>query len=147
MLFGALHETAGGGGGGGGILLAWGSTEKPRFYSLQWHHNIWAMASQITGVSIGYSTIVQAHIKEHIIAPRHWPLWENSPFTGEFSAQRTRNAEIISIWWRHPDFHLTLSINWRQLQCGICRFYLHRSNLSLFGLYVTRLRADMGCGA
>ena len=25
----------------------------------------------------------------------------NSPATGEFPAQRARNAEIVSIWWRH----------------------------------------------
>ena len=27
----------------------------------------------------------------------------NSPVTGEFPAQRTSNAENVSIWWRHPD--------------------------------------------
>ena len=28
----------------------------------------------------------------------------NSPVTGEFPAQRTSNAENVSIWWRHHDF-------------------------------------------
>ena len=28
---------------------------------------------------------IQAHIKENIKALRHWPLWGNSPVTGEFS--------------------------------------------------------------
>ena len=32
------------------------------------------MASQISGVSIVYSTFVRAQIKENIKAPRHWPL-------------------------------------------------------------------------
>ena len=27
----------------------------------------------------------------------------NSPVTGEFPAQMTSNAEIVSIWWRHQD--------------------------------------------
>ena len=27
----------------------------------------------------------------------------NSPVTGEFPAQRTSNAENVSIWWRHHD--------------------------------------------
>ena len=27
----------------------------------------------------------------------------NSPVTGEFSAQRTSNAENVSIWWRHHE--------------------------------------------
>ena len=30
-----------------------------------------------------------------------WPLWRNSLATGEFPAQRARNAENVSIWWRH----------------------------------------------
>ena len=29
---------------------------------------------------------------------------ENSPVTGEFLAQRSSNAENVSIWWRHHDF-------------------------------------------
>ena len=44
---------------------------------------------------------VQAHIKEHIIAPRHWPLC--GEFTGDRWIPRTKasNAENVSIWWRH----------------------------------------------
>ena len=29
----------------------------------------------------------------------------NSPATGEFPAQMASNAENVSIWWRHDDFH------------------------------------------
>ena len=58
-----------------------------------------AMAPQITGVSIVCSTVFQAHIIENIKAPRHWPLWGES--TGGFPSQRARNAENVSIWWRH----------------------------------------------
>ena len=43
-----------------------------------------AMASQITGVSMFTLLFVQAQIKENIKAPRSWPLWGNSPVTGEF---------------------------------------------------------------
>ena len=60
------------------------------------------IASQITGVSIVYSTFVQEQINENIIATRHWP------FCGEFTGdrwnprtQRATNAENGSIWWRH----------------------------------------------
>ena len=28
---------------------------------------------------------------------------ENSPVTGEFSAQKSSNAESVSIWWRHHE--------------------------------------------
>ena len=37
-----------------------------------------AMTSEITGVSVVYSTVVQAQIKESSKAPRHWPLWGES---------------------------------------------------------------------
>ena len=60
------------------------------------------IASQITSVSIVYSTVcVQAEIKENIKAPRHWPLC--GEFIGEFPVQRASNAERISIWWRNHE--------------------------------------------
>ena len=40
------------------------------------------MASQITSLTIFYSTFFQAQIKEYIKAPRHWPL------CGEFTGDR-----------------------------------------------------------
>ena len=46
-------------------------------------------------------SFIQAQIKENTKAPRHWPLWDNSPVTGEFPAQRASNAENVSIWLRH----------------------------------------------
>ena len=64
------------------------------------------MASQITSLTIVYSTdyqFIQAQITENIKAPRHWPLWGNSPVTGELPAQRASNAQNVSIWWRHHD--------------------------------------------
>ena len=30
----------------------------------------------------------------------------NSPVTGEFPAQKTSNAENVSIWWRHHELHI-----------------------------------------
>ena len=41
-----------------------------------------AMASQITSLTIVYSTFIQAQIKENIKAPRQWP------FCGEFPGAR-----------------------------------------------------------
>ena len=69
-----------------------------------------SMASQITSLTIVYSAVIRAQIKENIKAPHHWPLcgeftgdrWAgNSPGTGEFPAQKASNAENVSIWWRH----------------------------------------------
>ena len=39
-------------------------------------------ASQITSLTIVYSIVYRAHIKETIKAPRHWP------FCGEFTVDR-----------------------------------------------------------
>ena len=61
-----------------------------------------AMASQITSLTIVYSTVFfQVQIKENIKAPRHWPLC--GEFTGDrwIPAEKTSNAENVSIWWRH----------------------------------------------
>ena len=57
------------------------------------------MASQIPSLTIVYSTVIQAQIKENIKAPRHWPLCRE--FTGEFPAQMASNVENVSIGWRH----------------------------------------------
>ena len=61
------------------------------------------VASQITSLTIVYSTVIQTEIKENIKAPCHWSLC--GEFTGicEFPAQWASNAENVSIWWRHHD--------------------------------------------
>ena len=55
-----------------------------------------AMASQISSLTIVYSTVDWAQTKENIKAPRHWPLC--GEFTGEFPAQFASNAKNVSIW-------------------------------------------------
>ena len=52
-------------------------------------------------------SLIRAHIKENIKAPRHWPLCGEFTGTGEFPAQSASNAENVSIWWRH---HVSMSI-------------------------------------
>ena len=63
-----------------------------------------AMASQITSLTIVYSTVIRAQFQEKIKAPRHWPLW------GEFPAQMASNVETFSIWWRRHAFKIIQSI-------------------------------------
>ena len=59
-----------------------------------------AMASQITSLTIVYSTVYS--VKKKTSKLRATGLCEgNSPVTGEFSAQRASYEEIVSIWWRH----------------------------------------------
>ena len=57
-------------------------------------------------------------MKENIKAPCHWPFNEgNSPVTGEFPTQKARNAEDVSIWWRHHggDIFNMSGRSWRRL--------------------------------
>ena len=67
------------------------------------------MMSQITSLTIVYSTIYSDRSKKtsrlHITG-----LCEgNSSVTGEFSAQRASNAENASIWWRHHVLFLQIN--------------------------------------
>ena len=48
-----------------------------------------AMASQITSLTIIYSTVYSGADQKKIKASRHWP------------GQMASNAENVSIWWRH----------------------------------------------
>ena len=60
------------------------------------------VASQITGLTIVYSTVYSDADKRKTSKLRVTGLCEgNSPVTGEFHAQGASNAENVSIWWRH----------------------------------------------
>ena len=62
-----------------------------------------AMASQITSLTIVYSTFIQVQIKENINAPRHWSLY------GEFTGHQWSPRSIL----RGKCFHLmTSSLTW-----------------------------------
>ena len=63
-----------------------------------------SMASQITSLTIVYSTVIRAQIKTNIKVPRHWPLCGEFTGTGEFPAQMASDAGNISIGWRHHAF-------------------------------------------
>ena len=60
------------------------------------------MASQISGVTIVYSTVFfQVDIKEESKLRVTGLCAGNSPVTGEFPAQKANNVENVSSWWRH----------------------------------------------
>ena len=62
------------------------------------------IASQIISLIIVYSTVYFGHRSKKTSKLRVTGLWVgNSPWTGEFPAQMARNAEDVSIWWRHHD--------------------------------------------
>ena len=59
-----------------------------------------AMASQITGVSVVYSTVCSG-AEQKKSKFRVTGLW--GEFTGEFPAQKASKAQNVSIWWRHHE--------------------------------------------
>ena len=61
-----------------------------------------AMASQITSLAILYSTVYSRRRSTETSKLRVTCLCQgNSPVTDECPAQKTSNAEKVSIWWRH----------------------------------------------
>ena len=54
-------------------------------------------ASQITSLTVVYSTVYSDADQRNIKAPRHWPLCGEFTGTGEFPAQRASYAENVSI--------------------------------------------------
>ena len=65
-----------------------------------------AMASQITNLTIVYSTVYSGAHKKSKFRVTGLCVG-NSPVTDEFPAQMARNAENVSIWWRHHVISLT----------------------------------------
>ena len=61
------------------------------------------IASQITSLTIVYSTVYSDADQKNIKGPRHWPLCGEFTGTGEFPVQMASNAENVSIWWRHHE--------------------------------------------
>ena len=62
------------------------------------------VASQITNLTIVYTTVYPDADQSKHQTPCHWTLCGNSRGTGEFPAQMANNAENASIWWRHHDY-------------------------------------------
>ena len=97
------------------------SVEIP-YMPLQWRHNV--MGSQITGVSIVYSTVFFRRRSKKTLKLRVTGLCAgNSPVTGEFPAQRASNTENVSIWLRH---HVSPNL------AGLTNFVIYVSFLLTF---------------
>ena len=60
-----------------------------------------AITSQITSLTIVYSTVSSNADQRKPSTLRVTFFAGNSPVTGEFPAQGASNAENVSIWWRH----------------------------------------------
>ena len=82
--------------------------------------------SQITSLTIVYSTVIQTQIKKICMLRVTGLCARNSLVTGEFPAQMASNAENVSIWWRHHDtttkcFNLIPGVAWWGVPCHIDR--------------------------
>ena len=62
-----------------------------------------AMASEITSLTIVYSTVYSGADQRKHQSSASLAFVGNSPVTGEFPAQMASNAENVSIWRRHHD--------------------------------------------
>ena len=73
------------------------------------HMNI--IVFQITDHLSRCSTICSGQHQRNIIAPLLLALCKgNSPVTGEFPTQRANNAENASIWWRHNEVPVVVTV-------------------------------------
>ena len=91
-----------------------------------------AIASQITSLTIAYSTVYSDADKKTSKLRVIGLCAGNSPKTGEFPAQMANNAEYVSICWRHH------GIEQCRLPCDIVSFsglcnigYLSKTHLQL----------------
>ena len=76
------------------------------YISLQWHHNKHDGVSNHQTHDCVLNCLFMRRSKK-TSKLRVTGLCEgNSPETGEFPAQRTSNAENVSIWWRHHVLHM-----------------------------------------
>ena len=77
-----------------------------RLYPFQWRHNGHDGVSNHQPYDCLFNRLFR-HRSKKTSKLRVTGLWEgNSPVTGEFPAQRTSNAENVSIWWRHHESRL-----------------------------------------
>ena len=89
-----------------------------------------AMVSQITGITILYSTDYSRCRSKKTSKFRVTGLCQwNSPVTGEFPAQRTSNTETVSIWWRHHD-RWNVSVT-KCMYIGLCVYLYIYTDISV----------------
>ena len=86
-----------------------------KFHTALSHYSdviVGAMASQITSLSIVYSTVYLGRLMKASKLRVTGLSAGNSPVTGEFPAQRASNPENVSIWWRHHGSGKTVGPRW-----------------------------------
>ena len=83
------------------ILFLW--LYQPVFLPLRWRHNGYDSVSNHQPHDCLLNRLFRRKSKKTSKLRVTGLCAGNSPGTGEFPAQRTSNAENVSIWWRHHD--------------------------------------------
>ena len=93
-------------------LLCWCQLEQLALlwvrYTLQWRHNGHVGLSNHQPRHCLLNRLFRRRSKKTSKLRVNGLCVGNSPMTGEFPAQRTNNAENVSIWWRHHKYILTI---------------------------------------
>ena len=115
--------------GSGGRLYVWKSHALMDYRcksNISQHYNdgiMGVMASQITSLTIVYSTVYSGAVKKTSKLRVTGLCAGKSPVTGQFPAKITSNAENVSIWWR-PRGHPRLKpYAWRSVSEAIVNFH------------------------
>ena len=80
-------------------------------YSLQWRHNGRDGVSNLRRLHYLLKCWFRHRSKKTSKLRVTGLCVGNSPVTGEFSAQKSSNAENVSIWWRHHATHVSLQVS------------------------------------
>ena len=78
-----------------------------------------AMVSQITSLTIVYLTISSGTDQRKHQNSMSLASVRNLPVTGEFPAQRSSDAENVSIWWRHHVTEMAILLQGNSLKAAI----------------------------
>ena len=102
-------------------------------FPLRWRHNGHHCVSNHRSLGCLFYTLFKPTSKKTSRPALLVLCEENSPLTGEFSSQRTSNAENVSIWWRHNDNHyICVWLPWNHVEMG-CR----GDEFSFYHFYMT----------
>ena len=104
--------------------------------TLRWRHNGHHSVSNHRSLGCLFYTLFKPTSKKTSRPALLVLCEENSPLTGEFSSQRTSNAENVSIWWRHNEmFHeVSLMYDYAPVAFAWCtNHFVHKVEFAYIG--------------
>ena len=103
--------------------------------TLQWRHNVRDIVSNHQPHDCLLNRLFRRRSKKTLKLRVIGLFAGNSPGTGEFPAQRANDAENVSIWWRHHEKGMYLSIYRSVITC---QGLIH---LSIFGAFLVQAQS------